>query len=1260
MHDQSLEMPKPISGAALAVTRRPQTFKDVIGHAAAISQILAMVASGIISHIIFVGQSGVGKTTLARLLAKLLNCVNTARLEPCRQCASCQTMEEGGRHRAYHERNAAGRDGSKEEVADFLQHDLGPLPAGYRYRVVFWDEAQHFSTYSLDLLLKPLEEQGSKTIFIFALIDADRLPEAFQARCRTVRLEPPTVEEKLLGLERACAEEHIRADLGALQLIAERSQNLRRALAGLLQVRDASEGQPSITADLTRRTLFHAESNGAIGFLSAALAGDMTAALAAAGQLGPDATACFRAVQRLLLHVKKTIIGPHRMLPTRGDTLLYDGAAIGALAAPIARAAARVNQSVPTFYDTLLEHWALIPPLTPEAFETHAIRFVDLCTAYWHNGDPVEALAHVPRMGESYRSTKARRPRIRRRHSEARSVPPEQFVSAAQAAATYEAATYLIQAYGVTFNAALLLDFGALGVNAQRAGAALLTGFGREFAQRFSAWAANAEPAGGLHRLSLLGQINGSVTGVMLFHLPERLREQAAHWMEAWFARHARELGPGGRMPALDFCPTTDPRNAVGRHWRLLRRHVWAGLDPSDDAQGIPLIERLAVSERQRRPAGVILGPRLHLSQSISRKSRAQDVQEGMAHVSAWRSGRWDQLFTGWELREHREREALRASRAHRLATFHARYIGTGDPMTSMLIAQLEREERDSWMVDPLDRPRTRHCWPSTAHRDEPEEESNMRPDPLARAFAAARIQAADPDQPDEARCAAAIDSLNTAFAALRSGVNPEEVGLGERARSALAEMKARLSGNGIDVVSHASDILAAVPLDFLHEAIVSVHLPNGDRGLLLQLRDSKRIRTCTPAERKRADERLRARLQQCTITLAPGLIRVHNQVNGLECEVSAPAQIGQSDAMRDVAAFTLPFHVMWELYDRVRGVHRSIRWMRETQRKQLILFRYAPDRGTLEIFQGASRLLRSVEPLPAPESALRSLAADSDRRTMACDALAVGLSWTLRLGSGGSNISQRDRSVVTNIGPSQVTFADPSIDPDELVIGSGVAAALRYALTRMGGNAEIRSDGYHHYIEKGVATLCFEVAKADHRDWGYVEERVRANGACLTVNDKALLLALCRMEATGAEAASLEVLLGAYPQLKFSALGCDKFGYTYKAVDYIPLARVDNPDCLVGQAVEIRAREWLLSLGFTEDKAIKILVSNDRTGVLLTHQNGSRRVSGLFPASPAPSEPHERDAQMVADSRTDTSPESVKACEIGDMMVLATSGGLP
>ena len=700
-----------LPGAPLALVRRPRAFADVIGHKLAIAQLHHIASSSDISHVMLTGPSGVGKTTLARLLVKRLHCQSPQGAEPCGTCASCRTLDEGGRHRAYNMLNAAGRDGSKDELAAFLE-DLGSPPPGYRNQIVFIDEAQQLSAYAQDLLLTTLEDFGAKLVFILGLIDEDRLSEPLKARCRLIRLEAPTVAEKLLGLQRICEAGHIHTESDALMLLAERMPNHRRALGALQQLRDASGPGGHITADLTRQVVLREESSATLEFLKSALEGDMPGTMEAVTQMGDDAAACFSFVQRLLLILKKKFVGPSLMPLRRDETLIYDEATLAAVMAPITRNAEALGLPVADYFRVLADHFIFQPSATPDAFKLHAAVFVDLCRAPLSGTQSPAPVASLPLADEPYRSTRASRSRQMR----ALQVPhaiSKNYLSVAQARTVYEASTFLTQIHGLCFNAALRVGFADWRIHHEDGAANLMTSVARELAQRLKDWTGASDSAGGLHRLSLLGRDPaGHLTGVLLLHLPMHVTPLAEDWLNNWFARFGHKKGVLTAPPLFDVAAPADPRNAVQRHWRLVQRHVWAGVDPDITMSGVSLTEQLGVAERYRRPAGRVSRPRLHLSQSISRANWAAVRDQGMAHVSAWEAGRWDQLLSGWELREYREREALRRQRDDILRAFNDRRDRTGDPLSRLTIDRLENQQRESWLVPPLDRPRTKPLWP--------------------------------------------------------------------------------------------------------------------------------------------------------------------------------------------------------------------------------------------------------------------------------------------------------------------------------------------------------------------------------------------------------------------------------------------------------------------------------------------------------------------------------------------------------------------
>lgn len=694
--------------------RQPLTADSFIGQDEALRQVQKAAANAQRPHFIFVGESGIGKTTLARYAAKLLGCTAMIDSVPCNACAICRAIDIRGYHRAYHERNAAGRDGSKEEVNELLENDIRSLPPGYRKHIVFYDESQQLSTYAQDALLKVLEDETKHVVFIFALTNANHLSEAFQARCRVIRLRAPTAQERLSYLHRICLRESISADEDALNLVAEQARNFRRASTWLRQLRDVAGEAGRVTADLTRRTLFESQSGGVVRFLIAAFDGDLPAVLDAGCASVGKGTLSFKSVQRVLLHLKKFVIGPKIVPVARLDTLLYDAAELKALEERVERHARIVGKPAGEYLDDLLEHWINVPPETSEAFQAFAIKFVDVCAAAAASQDSVAAISAVPRCDEPYRSKGAFQARVRSPGVSGSQDADRLFLTTAQAREAYEATTFLTQVYGVTFNATFTIDFGKVRNGQEKVAAWLLTSVGRELGQRFRAWGAAAGGSTGVHRLTLLDRApDQSVIGTMIFHSPASHELEARDWLAKWLQRAVQERGLPPQDALIDIRVATDPRNAIDRQWRLLRRHIWSSLNPKAYIEQAALIDRLGVLERDRRMLGQIKGSRLHKSNSIGPKARDEMNLVGMGHVSAWRSNRWDQLTSGWELREHRQRAIVRDAREERQAILNERRSLTCDPLTLAVIDHLEREQWAHCLVDPIERQRAEPLWPA-------------------------------------------------------------------------------------------------------------------------------------------------------------------------------------------------------------------------------------------------------------------------------------------------------------------------------------------------------------------------------------------------------------------------------------------------------------------------------------------------------------------------------------------------------------------
>ncbi len=485
----------------------------------------------------------------------------------------------------------------------------------------------------------------------------------------------------------------------------------------------------------------------------------------------------------------------------------------------------------------------------------------------------------------------------------------------------------------------------------------------------------------------------------------------------------------------------------------------------------------------------------------------------------------------------------------------------------------------------------------------------------------------ADRDLPDEVRCAAAIKRLNSAFSTVRSGAGLEAAGLGEGAQIALAALR-EVKGADRALVNAHRGVFMAIPLDLLHDAVVGVQLPNEDQAILRSLRDQP-VRPKGKVElRAKADERLRARLQLCTITLMQSAIKVHNCLKGIDICAISPAMRHEPERHSADIAFTLPFHVLFELFDRTRG-SRGFRWNDVANKHQLVFFRYVAEEGALAIFDGSMSLQFSVEPLPAPEPALADMAPDAPRRAIATIPLIEGLDWVSRWAEC-CDVIQDAGAIVSTHRMRPISFSSPDIEPGRIAIPANVATSLKSVLRRLGRGATIRDDGTHYYIANGVVTLAFAMASARCNDFQHIDGLINENGACLTLDAHALLRGLLFLSAIEADQARIELCPGDPAHLKLSANVINRRGTEDRGVHYVEVRAFTNPNAIVNQSAEIDIASWINILGGRDTELIDIVVSGDRTGVSLKQDHQSRVIHALGSVSAMPSDPHEWDTRIL------------------------------
>jgi DNA polymerase-3 subunit gamma/tau len=221
-----------MSYLVLARKWRPKTFADTVGQDHVLKALVNALETGRLHHAyLFTGTRGVGKTTIARILAKALNCEAGVTAEPCGECSACKEIDEG-RFVDLIEVDAASKTkvDDTRELLDNVQY----APARGRYKVYLIDEVHMLSTSSFNALLKTLEEPPPHVKFLLATTDPQKLPVTVLSRCLQFNLKRMTPRLIADRLQHISAAEDIEATPEALMMLARAADGSMRDSLSLL------------------------------------------------------------------------------------------------------------------------------------------------------------------------------------------------------------------------------------------------------------------------------------------------------------------------------------------------------------------------------------------------------------------------------------------------------------------------------------------------------------------------------------------------------------------------------------------------------------------------------------------------------------------------------------------------------------------------------------------------------------------------------------------------------------------------------------------------------------------------------------------------------------------------------------------------------------------------------------------------------------------------------------------------------------------
>ncbi|MEA1065777.1 DNA polymerase III subunit gamma/tau [Erwinia sp. HR93] len=266
-----------MSYQVLARKWRPQTFADVVGQQHVLTALANGLNMGRIHHAyLFSGTRGVGKTSIARLLAKGLNCERGITAIPCGVCENCREIEQG-RFVDLIEIDAASR--TKVEDTRELLDNVQYAPARGRFKVYLIDEVHMLSRHSFNALLKTLEEPPEHVKFLLATTDPQKLPVTILSRCLQFHLKALDAEQIRGQLEHILTQEHIDHQSRALQLLARAAEgSLRDALS--LTDQAIASGEGSVTVEAVSAMLGTLDDTQAITLIEALTGADGARVLA--------------------------------------------------------------------------------------------------------------------------------------------------------------------------------------------------------------------------------------------------------------------------------------------------------------------------------------------------------------------------------------------------------------------------------------------------------------------------------------------------------------------------------------------------------------------------------------------------------------------------------------------------------------------------------------------------------------------------------------------------------------------------------------------------------------------------------------------------------------------------------------------------------------------------------------------------------------------------------------------------------------------
>ena len=291
---------------ALYRAYRPQRFADVVGQQHIIKTLQNAIKLNKVAHAyLFCGPRGTGKTTLAKIMAKALNCEHGPAIEPCDECAICQGITKGAISDVV-EIDAASNNGADDIRA--LRDSVKYLPSVGKYKVYIIDEVHMLSNAAFNALLKTLEEPPQHVIFILATTEPYKLPNTILSRCQRFDFQAVSIEDILKRLKIVAESENIKISDEALNQIASSAEGGMRDALSLLDQTISYSVNETITLDDVLAVSGNVSYVKLLELLNSCLAGDGATALKIVDSILKEGKEVPRVINDLIFFLRDTLL----------------------------------------------------------------------------------------------------------------------------------------------------------------------------------------------------------------------------------------------------------------------------------------------------------------------------------------------------------------------------------------------------------------------------------------------------------------------------------------------------------------------------------------------------------------------------------------------------------------------------------------------------------------------------------------------------------------------------------------------------------------------------------------------------------------------------------------------------------------------------------------------------------------------------------------------------------------------------------------